>query len=628
VKSNESDLLKLAQFVYQDACARCTVNISDLRDLQTMKARVKYQGLSFLTITLPNFAKDFQRSLAIGWIDSTSFRSFRKNGAIPAFLQGMLSRIFDVESGGLYSEYPKPLYETAEIVAAVRQFCLTFNKILLPCTPAREYIAVEGFAQIERDLQSFEPGPSEAASFASVSRVLWTTVLSGFQPAMAVCSHGPGATVEGIEGNQKYRWQFWHERLEPYFPFLDNGYSVSAACEEEFESVAFVPSSQESPVKVTLVPKTLKSPRVIAIEPVCMQYVQQGIRSELYRLIGVSDIAGGHVNFTDQSTNQDLALTASRDGRLATIDLSEASDRVPHDLAMRMFDCNPLLAEAIEACRSTHAKLPDGRVLGPLRKFASMGSALCFPVEAMYFYTLCVLARLEIHNLPPSWANCKKLSRDVYVYGDDIVVPADETVSILDYLRKYNCKVNTHKTYWHGFFRESCGVDAYDGVEVTPTYIRRLRPKDRRQHAEIISWVETANSFYRKGCWRTAQYMFDMVERVTGPLPYVAVDSSAVGRFSYLGYVSVQRWNEKYQRFEVNALVPEPVHRTDVLDGYAALQKCLSVPKGRPSTVGVTWDPLHDPFGFEPKDEHHLERSARHGVVALKRRWVPAQSRI
>jgi hypothetical protein len=327
-----------------------------------------------------------------------------------------------------------------------------------------------------------------------------------------------------------------------------------------------------------------------------------------------------------------MALTASIDGSLSTVDLSEASDRVPHDLALTMFDCNPVLRDAIDACRSTHAKLPNGTIIGPLRKFASMGSALCFPVESMYFYTVCVVALLRIRNLPVTPSNCYSVSRDVYVYGDDIIIPADETVVVLEYLQKYNCKVNRHKTFWHGFFRESCGLDAYKGVNVTPVYVRQEHPKNQRQASNIISWCATANLFYRKGYWRTAQYMFDIIERVIGNLPYVSEDSGGLGRISFLGYRSVERWNDKLHRFEVRAMAPEAVRRTDELTGYAALQKSLLslqaaggedvVPPSYKDWMGIFSSDSLFPDGSS--DPLNLEQSALHGVAALKRRWVPA----
>jgi hypothetical protein len=306
-----------------------------------------------------------------------------------------------------------------------------------------------------------------------------------------------------------------------------------------------------------------------------------------------------------------LALSSSDDGQLATIDLSDASDRVPRSLALAMFRCNPDIQDAIDACRSDSAQMPTGEIISPLRKFASMGSALCFPVEAMYFYTICVVALLRIQNLPVTLRNIYQVSRDVHVYGDDIIVPATYAVSVLDHLQKYNCKVNANKTFYRGCFRESCGVDAYRGAPVTPVYIRSKRPKNRQNSSELVSWTSTANLFYLKGYWRTASLMRYYVEKVLGPLPYVSKESSALGHISYLGYRSYEKWNRKLHRLEIKAWVPSPVYRIDKLEGYAALSK---------SVLGLT--DRKDPF--DPTDRSSLERSALHGAVTLKRRWVPS----
>jgi len=631
LKSDESDLLELALLVYDDACAKCAVDVSDFRDRIVIRSRFEHEGISFFTITLPSFSRAFERSLELGVIDSIGFRSFRKLRAIPAFLQGMLSRLFDVETGRLLYGPFAPNCFSSDIVEAVRQICRCFNKLELQCAPERVAEAIEGFVQTERDLKVYRAAGKAYTDFISVSALLWTSVVSGVEPDSLWPTHGPGATADGRTGNRKYRWMTWHERLEPYFPFLENGYSVSASTSKEFQFTTFVPSCQELPVKVTPVPKTLKGPRIIAIEPCCMQYTQQAIRRELYARIESSRIAGGHVSFTDQTINRKLALIASSDRRFSTIDMSEASDRVPHALAMRMFDSNPFLRGAIIASRSTHAKLPNGAIIGPLRKFASMGSALCFPIEAMYFYTSCVVALLEIRNLPVNYENCYRVSRDVYVYGDDLIIPSDETEAVLGYLQKYNCKVNVHKTFYRGFFRESCGMDAYQGYDVTPVYVRQPSPKNRWQARSVISWFATANLFYRKGYWRTADFIFRKLESVVGFVPYVGDDSAGLGRISFLGFRSANRWNRKLQRLEVTALVPEEARRTDELSGYAALQKCLLSLKTAYPINSDRIDAFYEgrqrrSLGAvlpESKDRHWLESTMLRGVATLKRRGVP-----
>jgi hypothetical protein len=645
VPSNVSDFLKVVEAIYKDATAKCTADVSDFRDLKTIRSRVMNQGLSFLTITLPQFSKDFERSLAIGYIDSTFFRTFRKNGSIPAFLQGMTSLIFDRETGRIINEQNTKYSpsDRSTLVESVRQICLAFKKVEIACTPEREQAALGSFIEVEHAFNTFSLSDEEYDEFCRVSRVLWDNPMANISLNDCNPKHGPGATADRRVGNHKYVWLNWHDRLESYFPIVGNGYPLGTLPEDvELENVTIVSQDQEQPVKVTPVPKTLKGPRIIAIEPCCMQFVQQGIRDVLYNVLESYPLTKSHVNFRDQKRNQRLAIRASRSGRLATIDLSDASDRVPRSLALYMFRANPDLMDSIDACRSTRAEMPDGSIVEPLQKFASMGSALCFPVEAMYFYTLCVMALLKRHNLPVSYRNSFKVSRAIYVYGDDIIVPSADAVFVLDYLQRYNCKVNAAKSFWTGKFRESCGVDAYDGRVVSPTYIGTLPPENKRQAERLISWTATGNLFYKRGYWRTAQLLFNYVEAVIGPLPYLSETSPGLGRYSFLGYRTVERWQgdrgrirplsleelqkgsprlvqkASYQRFEVKAWVPSPVYRKDRLEGNAALSASLSRLAAKPSSdVGPKGLP-------SDTDSLHLERFALHGAVTLKRRWVSA----
>jgi len=635
MKSHLSDYLEVWRTIYIDACANCVADVS-LRDINTTISRVEDEGVSFLTILLPRFARDFERSLEQGYIDPTSFLNFKKNGLHPAFLQGMVGLVFDRDSGRIndVKTFSSPDVFSG-LVASVRQICLAFKKIELPCSPARTNAALENFIVTEQSFELLALSPEAIEDFSSVSSLLWYHVLRDLRMDNLVPRHGPGATADRVSGNQKYRWRFWHDRLEPYLPLIDNGLPISSwefrGSGSEFERVSILSEELEIPVRVTPVPKTLKGPRIIAIEPCCMQYAQQGFRNLLYEVIESNWVTSGHINFRDQSINQSLAVSSSVDQSFATIDLSDASDRVPLDLALTMFDKFPEMREFVNACRSGFAKMPDGRIVGPLRKFASMGSALCFPVEAMYFYTICVIALLRMQDLPVTWSNIKVVSKSIYVYGDDIIVPREFATTVLDYLIKYNCKVNADKTFIHGFFRESCGVDAFLGTQVQPVYVGTDLPKDRRQYREIVSSVATANHFFSKGYLRTSALIFSKIEDIVGRLPSVDPTSPVIGRnhFWHPSSSFRRRWNQKYQRLEIKALVPTPVYRTDELDGFAALTKCLLKLEGlnREPYKTRTSKPI-DPYidyidAIVDGDVKHLERSARHGVVAIQRRWVP-----
>ena len=601
-------LLDVALSIYKDAWCKCAAGQPDPRDIGTLVSRVKDEGLSFLTITLPEFGRDFDRSLAEGRIDSSLFRSFRKNGAIPAFLQGMLSHIFDKTTGRMNNELDSECL--IPFVESVRCFSYAFKKVKLPCSARREKAARREFIAIERDLTDVQiPGADD--TFCKVSDLLWNDVLPGSVDPYVdfIPKHGPGATGEKVTGNRKFSHPLWYERLEGYFPLdIMKFANANSVMSEAFEKVTLVSKGMELPVRVISVPKTLKGPRLIAIEPVCMQYTQQAVSRYLVGILETSELTRGHVNFTDQSVNQELALSSSRDGKFATLDLSSASDRVPLSLVERMLQCRPDLLECIKACRSESANI-DGEIIS-LKKFASMGSALCFPIESMYFYTLCVAALMESQKIPVTRRNVFRISRWVYVYGDDILVPTYAAAAVSTYLQKYYCKVGAHKSYWTGRFRESCGMDAFAGYSVTPTYIRTEAPRDRRDADSLVSWIKTSNALYLRGYWRSSALLMKRCERILGNLPLVGPECSGLGKLCFQGFRSIQRWNERLQRLEVKAWVVKPVYRADRLNGDEALLKSLLLLQ----------------FGSsEEVDSKHLERSVRRGAVTLKSRWIAAE---
>lgn len=236
-----------------------------------------------------------------------------------------------------------------------------------------------------------------------------------------------------------------------------------------------------------------------------------------------------------------------------------------------------------------------------LRKFAAMGSALCFPVESLCFYIVCTAAMLSRRGHRPTKENLRSLQGRLYVYGDDIIVHKDEVATVIEFLEALGLKVNSDKSFWTGKFRESCGMDAYDGTCVTPTYLRHLQPNDRRNANGLISWVSTANQLYAGGMWKTALYMREHIESVYGALPHVLENSPLVGWVSFLGSYTAERWNSDLQRFETKGYIASAPKVKDPLSGYPALLKCLTTPLN--------------------EDPKHLERTVRSGTVTLKRRW-------
>jgi len=597
-------LVWLSEQILLDCGIRCGVDPS--MDVRTLHRRVENEGESFLTITLPSFCKGFEEALSKGRLETTSFPACRWRRGLPVFLRGFLSKIFNTD---------RSLKDDAcqDCISCIRQICLLHKKVLLPCTKRRERKAEQAFLLCEKELSEFEFDKSFLEDFEKVSSIVISDILrsvpKGDPYTELVPRHGPGSTQERILGNSKYQLKTWHTRLEEQFPFTEFGIASLRNLGEDdcpLERVQFLEPGDEKPVRVVFVPKTLKSPRVIAIEPVCMQYAQQALLNWLVPLIENGGYTGGRVNFTDQTVNRALAQSSSVDGSLATLDLSEASDRVHSELVRRMLRVSPILADMVEACRSTRAKLPSGKII-TLAKFASMGSALCFPMEALVFFNTLVTGRIRRAKAAVTGATVLKYSRDVYVYGDDIIIPVDEAPSACVDLGLIGLKVNRSKSFWTGKFRESCGMDAYDGIDITPVYCRRTSPASRRSHREIVSWVDMGNQFYRKGYWSTARAVRESIDSMMKtPLPFVEHTSAGVGWHTISSGNTIHRWNRTLHRFEVRAFVPKPTRLRDPLQGDGALLKCFRI------------------IGGIATDAKHLSETVRRGALTLKLQWVPA----
>ncbi len=595
-------LMSLISCVLQD-CETLS-GTTTTRDFKTISRRVEKEGLSFLTITLGDFAQDFERGLERGYLVPTDFRAFaKKSGSIPKLFSGMIELIFDVD-GRLLSQ------PSINCILCIRQICRMFKKIHLPCSESRSSAAFDGYAKLEKDgMLKPETIPSELYElFGKVSDFLWSQVLGSLSEKIESHSliprHGPGKVAERLLPNQKYVWKQTHERLSSCFPPDQYLWSNPLVLLERQEEVTFLTPEHEIPVRVVSVPKTLKAPRIIGIEPTCMQYAQQALAYPIMDLIESNPLTRGKINFRDQSINAKLALLSSKDGILATLDLSEASDRVHKDLIWRMLKSIPSLRAAIFACRSMTSTLPNGTTI-PLKKFASMGSSLCFPMESMLFYTIMLAEGLHSRGLSLSRKNLAIVQDSCFVYGDDLICPSRQVPTITHWLEAFGLKVNTHKSFWIGKFRESCGMDAYDGMDVTPFYLRQMLPSDRRQVSRIVSLVAFSNQAFLKGFFRTATYIESLMSRIGISIPYSSGTASYVAFYRPCQPVTKHRYNDQLFRSEVRSWVVVAKKDRDQIDGYDALMKWF-IGSSKESSI-----------------DHYL-RSVGSGRLTLKRQWCPA----
>jgi len=594
--------MKLAHECASRCCTSATF------DCKTVERRSKYEGLSFLTITLPTFGKDLEKGLDQMKVDRSLFQGFTWRAGLPLFLGGFLDRVFDRSSGVLLDE------PDIDAIRSIRQLTLMFAKIQLKCSDARERAAMSSYIECEKEVKAHDAKLSSAdmADFNRVSAILFRDLLTEVDRKVyygeITPKHGPGATADKLRGNAKYRQSTWTDRLEEIFPsgeFLLPSWSYYS----QLDDVTLLEPGSEKPVRVISVPKTQKTPRIIAVEPTAMQYAQQGILEAILeaRFSGQvrknSPWVASMFRVEDQGLNQSMALEGSLKGNLATLDLSEASDRVSNQLVRGLLRNHPHLHRAVDASRSRKADVP-GHSIVRLAKFASMGSALTFPIEMMVFYTIIYLGISRELKTPLDRRAVKQLSDKVRVFGDDIIVPVDYVRSVVGALQTFGSVVNTGKSFWTGRFRESCGKEYYAGEDVSIVRVRQMLPTQRKDATGVISVVSLRNQLYHAGYWATVKWLDERIEDVIRHFPTVLPSSPVLGRHSFLGF-ETQRMHEHLHSPQVRGYVVSSRIPSDPLDGPGALLKFFLKRGGQPSV-----------------DRRHLERSGRPHAVDIKLRWA------
>jgi len=581
----------------EDVSSRCRT--STHRDLKTIAERFKHEGMSFLTITLPNFANDFQKALDIEFADPSLFVGFRRQGQLPSFLGGLLDQVFDRGSGRLLDD------PSIAAIQSIRQVTMAFGKIELECSYERVQAAYQEYIKCESDIRDGDRARSshDLMDYRRVANLLWRSLNSRIDRKIyygeLTPSHGPGATADNLKGNQKYTLKEWTTRLEAVFPFIEWAAPVYSVYDWVNEHVDFREPGTERPVKVIHVPKTLKTPRIIAEEPTCMMFMQQALLAEMKEEFRADVNARDLICFDSQTPNQRLAREGSATGRLATLDLKEASDRVSNQLVRELFANFPHLGEAVQVVRSRKADV-QGKVIR-LAKYASMGSALTFPLEAMVFCTLVFLGIERELNRPLTHKDIKRLYGQVRVYGDDIIVPVEYVSSVIRTLEHFGARVNMRKSFWTGKFRESCGADFYAGKSVDVVRVRKVFPQSLRDGEEIESIVSLRNQLFELGYERTVDWLDTRIQSILSHFPVVTRDSGALGKWGHGNVYDVTDWHREEQRPLVKAYVSIPRIPKNSIDGYPALLKVF-LKRGQ--------TPFEDP--------KHLIHSGRPRVVDIK----------
>lgn len=562
------------------------------RDKHRLTSLVSNRGLGLFTLDLPSLDGVLTDALEVGrlTLDGPLTRPVSKGIRVPVLFRGLWLRVFD-NSGSLR------LDADPTAISFLRHIMCFGKKLTLQCTPARNLAAIKEFVDVERTMRRpsldwesdapFDRSRLACLSFGSLreyesdtaSPALFeddrervseadayllerldticrdvSTRFGLFDPVAyeskrlvdgrpSGTKNGPGAVSDRTAKQEKFHFAYWPEKLQRVFPIDFFGHSAQSVCRSY--------TNLEHPSKLILVPKTAKTPRLIASEPSYHQWCQQLVLSFL--VDGIKDVFKGRfISLEDQSKSHPLVHSASLNRLLATVDLSAASDRLSCWTVERVFAKNLSLLDAFHAVRT--------RVIGRsrsadidfafLRKFSTMGSALTFPVQSIVF-TCIALASL------PGPARLDDMicryGDQVRVFGDDIIVPVTGYANLVRLLTLLGLKVNTRKSFSSGYFRESCGFDAFKGYDVTPSKPQSLSsatPVGRK------SLIDVSNNLFLNGFWLTSNYLLSLLPEVTQrALPVTGLSDRAGGLASFCG-TKVDHLRSRYN---------SRLHRTEVL---------------------------------------------------------------
>lgn len=489
---------------------------------QKVCRRVDSEGKSFLTKTLPRLGKCFDKALAGEYKLTKAVHGFKtmRDSELPMFMGELFSKVFAKDGEVL----PEPCTLS---VRTLRDILYLFYKYELPYKDEDKTIVVQSFEKTEQTINDQQhyfatlsvdvaesysrrrrlhqeiDGKRPTPQVAREAKILLSRVFSLFDLDDITPRHGPGVVATKQRLWDKFRWTNVAKSITNHYPF-DAYFCASAGhvCDsyDTFNGIA----EESLPARVILVPKDSRGPRLISCEPVDFQWIQQGISRAIVKHVEAHPLTRNNVHFTDQEPNRCAARYGSISGKYSTLDLNEASDRVSLDLVSLLFP--PHIFARLEACRSSSTVLPSGKKL-ELKKFAPMGSSLCFPVLALVTWAILTAGAPDADT-----------REGILVYGDDVIVPTAYAANAIEHLESFGLKVNRDKSCTKGSFRESCGMDAFKGICVTPVRLRTVWSSEPSPDV-YTSWIAYANSFYDRRYYALYDLVVENLHHIYGAIP-------------------------------------------------------------------------------------------------------------
>lgn len=477
-----------------------------IKDLNTLIERSKCEGSSFIKVTIPQLGKALDRGLVNGQFSPIiNFRS-KRNTCLPIWCHDVFTDIFQID-GMLRSE------PNVVSLRYLRQFLLLDGKLITEPTNQQKRDAYTGFRSRMDDLrkkkiQQDHPVLVEARNL--LSRVLPDSLLDVIKPG-----HGPGVVAERKDRMERWDFRTWPSLAERYYPYLTYG---THSLEAYMRTGYGVKWESKPTTRCCLVPKDFKGPRLISAESAATQYLQQGQMRKLMHYCDTHPLIGRSIQFRDQTLNQRAAQSAVSRHQV-TLDLSNASDTVSLPLVWFLLSGVPGLRRRLVATRSSFMEMPDGP---PQRisAFAPMGSAVCFPIESLVFWAISMaslkLVRSHVNRSGKRICSFSDnaLASEISVFGDDIIIPEDAFPTLSSTLLEIGCEPNMSKTCWQTPFRESCGSEWFNGIDVTIIRNKEYHYAADNKFEDHLALLNLQRKFFLQGMFSAAALLKDWAEEI------------------------------------------------------------------------------------------------------------------
>lgn len=325
---------------------------------------------------------------------------------------------------------------------------------------------------------------------------------------------------------------------------------------------------------VTCVPKTYKVARVIAPECVSRQAKAKAIERAIARYLP------SNIPLHDQTVNQEWAKMGSITGLIATVDQTSASDTISKELFRYVFPTEFVnLIDPYLSVTFTFKK--KGKLQYRLMQMMSTaGNALTFILESMFFYSVDLYATSMVDLFTDDQSAFPLFGTAEHplpsVYGDDQIVHTEVFDTLVDISESLGLIVNVSKSFSKGKYRESCGEEYADGLNVSSVYFPRRvlnisyekgKAKvshtgtfdvERNEAADTISLLISLQHRLYYPCYEASRFVYEFVRHL---IPGMTVSLPEEGDDLW-GYVNLCKFTKPPYACQMTWDSTNAIHRS------------------------------------------------------------------